>query len=69
MKARLGGNAETKKGKLIVGYVVQTAIFKIVGRLTIPQLQFNDLHKFVTPLVYISLQHLSATPKLHWLKI
>ena len=44
-------------------------MFKIVGRLTIPQLQFNDLHKFVTPLVYISLQHLSATPKLHWLKI
>ena len=43
-----------KQGELIVSqkYVVQTAIIKIVGRLTYPCLEYINLHKSVTLLVY-----------------
>ena len=46
---------------------VQTAIIKIVGRLTNPRLEFQNLHKFVTLLVYFVTT--SATLDLHWWKI
>ena len=48
-------------------YVVSTVIIKIVGQLTNPRLEFKNLHKFVTLLVYFVTT--SATLNLHWWKI